>query len=211
MRIGIIGAGNVGGTLGQRLGAQGHDIVYGVRDPDGDKIKQLLSRSGPFARAASVADTVASTEILILATPYEAAGDALKSAGDLTGRVVIDTTNPGAPDWKSLSIGHTTSAAEEIAKSAPGAKVVKCFNTTGAGNMADPLIGGLPVTMPYCGDDAEAKAAVARLATELGFDPLDAGPLSNARLLEPMAMLWIYLAMHMGRGTDFGYKVLFRS
>src|SRR5262249_11789868 len=129
---------------------------------------------------------------------------------DLGGKVVIDTTNPGAPDWKSLAVGHTTSGAEENARAAPGARLVKCFNTTGWMNMADPVIHGVPITMPYCGDDPGAKAVAAQLAKELGFEPLDAGPLSNARLLEPLAMLWIYLAMHMGLGTDFGFKLLRR-
>ena len=109
----------------------------------------------------------------------------------------------------ALAIGCTTSAGEEVAKLARGAKVVKIFNTTGAGNMADPTY-PVPVTMLYAGDDAEAKKVAARLAADVGFDPVDLGPLSASRLLEPMALAWITLAIRQKLGTDFVLTIVKR-
>jgi predicted dinucleotide-binding enzyme len=124
---------------------------------------------------------------------------------------VIDCINPVAmgPDLlsKGLLVGHTTSAAEEVARLAPGARVVKALNTVGAPVMAKPQIAGERAVMLHCGDDAGAKAVTAQLVEALGFEPLDCGPLVNARLLEPVAMLWIYLAF-TGMGVDFAFKLL---
>jgi predicted dinucleotide-binding enzyme len=111
---------------------------------------------------------------------------------------------------QGLVLGHTTSAAEQVAGWAAGAKVVKAFNTTGWPNMANPKYGDQSATMFICGDDAGAKAAVTRLSDELGFETLDAGPLKVARYLEPMAMLWIHLCIGMGWGPGFAFKVLRR-
>ncbi|SRR6266404_4139998 len=126
------------------------------------------------------------------------------------GKILIDCTNPLKPDLSGLSIGQSTSAAEQIADLAKGARVVKAFNTTGAGNMANPKFGPQDATMFICGDDGSAKATVVKLAEELGFEAVDAGPLLAARYLEPLAMLWIHLAFKMGWGTNFAFKILKR-
>jgi predicted dinucleotide-binding enzyme len=136
--------------------------------------------------------------------------DAIASAGDLAGKVVLDCTNPLVPDLSGLEIGHTTSGGEEVARLAPGARVVKIFNTTGADNMADPNYGGTPATMLYAGDDAGARSIAAALARELGFDPVDFGPLASARLLEPMALTWIWLAYRQKLGRDFVLQIVRR-
>lgn len=113
-------------------------------------------------------------------------------------------------DLSGLQIGHTTSAAEQFANWASGAKVVKVFNTTGANNMGNSRYPeGAPVTF-YCGDDVGAKKAAAQLASDLGFEPIDAGKLTSARLLEPLAMLWIHLACGEGLGRDFAFRVMRR-
>ena len=107
-------------------------------------------------------------------------------------------------------IGHTTSGAEQIAQWAVGAHVVKAFNTTGWQNMANPLYGSQGLTMLLCGDKAEPKKVVAVLAKQLGFEPVDVGPLKSARYLEALAMLWIDMAISQGFGTNFGFQLVKR-
>ena len=160
------------------------------------------------ARAGRVEEAAASA-VVVLTVPWEAAHDAIRSAGDLTGKVLVDATNPVALGLEGLQhgllVGHTTSAAEQVAAWARGARVVKAFNTTGFGNMHDPRYGSQAATIFLCGDDAEAKAMVTQLGEELGFAMIDAGPLAIARLLEPLAMLWIHLAVFQGLGPEFAF------
>jgi len=210
VKIGIIGAGNIGGTLGRAWAAKGHAVVFGARDPRGPKVQELVKATGGKARAASPAEAAAHGEVVLLATPWAAAQAALRGAGDLTGKILVDATNPLRPDLSGLTLGHTTSAAEEVARWAPGAKVVKAFNTIGAQHMANPRFGTQSASMLVCGDDGAAKKTVLALAEVLGFDPVDAGPLRQARLLEPLAMLWISLAYAYGHGPDIAFKLLRR-
>lgn len=210
MNIAIIGAGRVGQTLGHQWASTGHRVTFGVRNPADPKYQSLMESAAGDIRLNGIAEAVSDAEVVLLAVPWTAVPDVLGTVGDLAGQVVIDCTNPVQPDLKALTIGHTTSAAEQIARWAPSAKVVKCFNTTGSANMTDPVIDGIPITMPLCGDDDAAKRVVATLAEEIGFEVIDVGPLETARLLEPMAMLWIYLAVHRGQGTDFAWKLLRR-
>ena len=209
MRIGIIGAGNVGGTLGRAWAERGHEVTFGSRDPNSRKIQDLIASTGGAGKAAAIPEAVASAEVVALATPWPATQAAVQNAGDLSGKILLDCTNPLAPDL-SLEFGHTTSGGEQVSAWARGARVVKIFNTTGFGNMADPSYGDQACTMFYAGDDSEAKAVAAQLAREIGFDPVDAGPLSNARLMEPLAVLWIYLAHVQGLGTSIAFKLLSR-
>jgi hypothetical protein len=134
----------------------------------------------------------------------------LKAAGDLTGKVLLDCTNPVTPELTHLTIGHTTSAGEEVAGMVPNARVVKVFNTNGAKNMADPDYGRHKVTMLYAGDDEGANRAAPELAEQVGFESVYLGPLKEARLLEPLAMAWIVLARHRGLGRDFSLDVVRR-
>ncbi|HTG32225.1 MAG TPA: NADPH-dependent F420 reductase [Thermoanaerobaculia bacterium] len=208
MRIGVIGAGSVGGALGRGWLRAGHEVTFGVRNPSDPKSARLREETG--AQAASVAEAAASGEVVVFATPWEATQDAVKSAGDLAGKIVFDCTNPLAPRLSGLTHGFDTSAAEQVASWAPGARVVKIFNTTGANNMENPDFHGVAATMFYCGDDAEAKATGAGLAADLGFDPVDAGNLEQARLLEPLALLWIRLAYVQNQGRDIAFKLMKR-
>jgi hypothetical protein len=182
--------------------------MFGARDALHPKVAKLLEETG--AKGGSVAEAAAFGEVVVLATPWEATEEAIRSAGDLAGKIVFDCTNPLAPQLAGLTLGHTTSAGEQVASWAPGARVVKVFNTTGANNMANPDFHGVAATMFYCGDDAEAKAAAARLAADLGFDPVDAGALSQARLLEPLALLWIRLAYVQQMGREIAFKLMRR-
>jgi 8-hydroxy-5-deazaflavin:NADPH oxidoreductase len=211
MKIAIIGAGNVGGALGTLWAAKGHDVTFGVRDPRSAKIADVVKSAGARARAASVAQAASGADIVVLATPWPAAEEAIRSAGDLSGKILIDCTNPLRPDLSDLLIGTDRSAAEAVAKWAKGAKVVKAFNTIGAGNFAAPRFGAENASMFIAGEDKAAKAIVGSLAAELGFDVVDTGPLMTARYLEPLAMLWIHLGYREGLGpTGHAFKLLRR-
>ncbi len=144
-------------------------------------------------------------------SPWSAARAALASCGDLAGKTIVDCTNPLLPNLAGLEVGLTTSGAEQLAAAARGAFVFKAFNQTGAENMQDQRGYAAPLAMFVAGDDAPRKATVLQLARDAGFDAIDAGPLTAARLLEPLAMLWIHLAFRMGRGRDFGFARLDRN
>jgi 8-hydroxy-5-deazaflavin:NADPH oxidoreductase len=210
MRIGILGAGNVGGALGSGWARKGHQVRFGVRNPAKPEVQQLVSSIGSAASAGTVAEAGRFGEVVVLATPWEGTEQAVAGAGDLKGKVVCDCTNPLLPNLAGLAVGTTTSGGEQVASWARGARVVKIFNTTGAANMANPLYGQTRLTMSYCGDDADAKKVAAGLAADLGFDPVDAGPLSNARVLEPFALLWIYLGVFQGLGMNFAFQIVKR-
>lgn len=210
MKIGIIGTGNVGSALGKRWAASGHRVLYGSRDPQSEKIRELVLASGANARSATIRGAVEDSDIIVLATPWDATAQVVQSITNWQNKIIVDTTNPLNPGLQGLAVGHSTSAAEQIAGWAPEAHVVKAFNCTGANNMADPNYGGAAAAMFICGDDAAAKTTVLGLAQELGFDPVDAGPLSMARELEPLAMLWIKLAYVQGLGRNIAFKLLKR-
>jgi 8-hydroxy-5-deazaflavin:NADPH oxidoreductase len=151
--------------------------------------------------AAAAADVVA------LCTPWQATQQAVQSCGALTGKIVIDCTNPLTADFSALETGLTTSGAEQVASWAAGARVCKAMNQIGAPMMDDPQLPGKPV-MFVCGDDDQAKSVTAALVSELGFETVDAGDLTLARLLEPYALLWIHLAVRRGFGTNFAFGLL---
>jgi 8-hydroxy-5-deazaflavin:NADPH oxidoreductase len=208
MKIAIIGTGSVGSALGSGFAKAGHEVVFGVRDPAKPEVGKLVEETG--ARAASVAAAASDAEVVVLAMPWGAAQDVIKTAGGLSGKIVFDCINPLNATFSGLDTGDSPSAAQQVAAWAPGARVVKVFNTTGAGNMADPHYGGDRATMLYCGDDQGAKEVAAKLAGDLGFEPVDAGPLSAAYLLEHFAMLWIHLAYGAGLGRNIAFKLMRR-
>ena len=209
MKIAIIGTGSVGSALGRGLAKAGHEVVFGVRDPGKPQVGRLAEETG--GHADSVAAAAADAEVVVLAMPWGSTQDVIQSAGGLSGKIVLDCINPLKPDLSGLDTGSARSAAEQVAAWAPGARVVKVFNSTGAGNMADPRYGEDRATMLYCGDDEKAKEVAARLAADLGFEPVDAGPLSAAYLLEHFAMLWIHLAYGAGLGRNIAFKLMRRS
>lgn len=211
MKIAVIGSGNVGGALGSLWAAKGHNVVFGVRDPEDSKVQDLLKSTGGKARAASVREAASAAEIAVLAVPWPAAQDVVAEAGNLAGKVLIDCMNPLAPDLSGLTIGTNNSAAEEVARWARGARVVKAFNTIGAPNFANPRFGSESASMFICGDDSSAKQLAAKLAADLAFDVVDCGGLIAARWIEPLAMLWIHLAFKQGLGaTGHAFKLLRR-
>jgi len=209
MRVGVIGAGNVGGTLGRRWAEEGHEVRFGVRDADDRKVAELLARS-PGATAVSVREAAEQSEVVVLATPWPAAEEAVRSAGNLTGKVLIDVTNPIKADFSGLEVGFSESGGELVQAWADRARVVKIFNTIGYNMMENPSFNGRPATMFYRGDDPDSKRTAASLEADLGFDPVDAGPLAQARLLEPLAWLWISMAVKLGCGRDMALHLMRR-
>jgi 8-hydroxy-5-deazaflavin:NADPH oxidoreductase len=208
MKLAIIGAGNVGGTLGTAWAQKaGHEIFFGVRNPAADKTQALLRGLGGKARAGSPAEAAAFGDMIVLTTPWPQAEAAIRSLGDVSGKIILDVTNPLAmgPDGLGLEIGHSTSAGEKVQGWAKGASVFKTLNTTGFGNMANPVFRGVQSVMFVAGDDAANKSKVIELVAALGFEVIDAGPLRNARLLEAYAMLWIELALKRGLGRDLAF------
>lgn len=209
MKIAIVGTGHVAAALGKGWASKGHMITFASREPGSERVQGLLAEAGPNASAARIVDAVNRSSIIVLAVPFTAARERLQMAGDLSGKVVIDCTNPIAPGLRPM-FDSSTSGVEQIAAWIPRARVVKAFNTTGAENMADPVYDGLPSTMFICGDDEMAKGAAAHLAEELGFEVIDAGGLSAARHLENLALLWIHLARVTGMGRDIAFRLLRR-
>lgn len=204
-RILIIGAGQVGSALGLAWLDQGLDVRFGVPDADNPKYAQL-----PRDRLQA-ADVRGEADIVVLAVPFPAARAAILALGDLAGVVVIDCTNPLAlgPDGLELTLGFDGSGAEAIAQWAVGAHVFKTLNQTGAENIG--RAGAFPVRpmMFVAGDDAVRKPRVLDLVARLGFEAIDAGPLRAARLLEPLAMLWIALVTQRGHPRGFAFARTF--
>jgi predicted dinucleotide-binding enzyme len=210
MKIAVIGTGGVGATLGPKWGAAGHTVAYGSRAPESDKVRQLTAVSGFGAIATNPREAVAGADAIVFAVPWPAARETLTLIGNLDGRVLIDCTNPLLADLSGIECGHLTSAAEQIAGWAPGSHVVKAFNTASTKVMRDPRFGEHRATMFYCGDDEAAKQVTRQLIEDIGFEPVDAGGLLSARYLEPLAMLYIHLAIKQGWGSNSAFKIMKR-
>lgn len=209
MKIGILGGGNVGGALGLGWAKHGHEVLFGVRGPDAAEMLDLLARCENRAHAGTPAEAAAFGPVVVNCLPWPITKNVIASL-DLTGKILLDATNPLLPGLAGIEVGTTSSGGEILAGLAPGAHVVKIFNTTGFGNMANPIYHGESIPMFYCGDNAGAKATAAGLARDIGFEPIDSGPLSNSRQLEPLAMLWIWLAHPGGMGRDFAFQIVKR-
>jgi len=205
--IAIIGAGNVGKALGQGCLAIAEPFVYGVPEP----AKYEATGHELHAPVLGVEDAIRQASIVILAVPHAAAASVAAVLSDWEGRILVDATNPLAPKLDGLTVGATTSAAEQLAAAAHGARVVKAFNTTGAENLANPRYPLAAAFLPVCGDDADARAAIVALALRMGFDAVDLGPLRAARYTEPFAMMWIHMAYACGHGRSFAFARMQRT
>ncbi len=170
-------------------------------------------RSLPEERLRKVPDAARNAQVVVLATPWPATEAAVKSLGDLSGKVLIDCTNPlgMGPNGLELVLGHTTSAGEQVASCAPAAAVFKTLNQIGADSMDKATLFPVRPVMFVAGDDPAKKTVVMSLVAKLGFEPVDAGPLRIARLLEPYGMLWIDQALNRGRGRSFAFAITNRS
>jgi len=208
MNITILGAGNVGRSLGLAWARSGHAVSFGVRDTADARHADLAATAG--VRVARVDAAAAGAALLVVATPHAQATEALAAARPSPGTIVVDATNPVAPKFAGLTIGHTDSAGEQLQRRQPQTRVVKAFNTIGFNIMADPAFGERRALMYIAGNDADAKAQVLGLARELGFEALDLGDITQSRLLEPLALVWIRSAYALGLGRDIAFGLLRR-
>jgi hypothetical protein len=208
MKIAIIGAGNVGSALGRGWLGSGEDVVFGVPNPADPKYSSL-----PKERLCTPLEAARNADIVVLATPWQATEAAVKSLGDLSDKIIIDCTNPLSmgPNGLQLALGHSTSGGEQVAAWAPAAAVFKTLNQIGAESMDKAALFPVRPIMFIAGDDQSRKSAVLSLIARLGFEPVDAGPLRIARLLEPYGMLWIDQALNRGRGQSFAFAITDRS
>jgi 8-hydroxy-5-deazaflavin:NADPH oxidoreductase len=200
MTIAIIGTGNMAAGLARRLAEVATtDVVIGARDPE--KAAKLARSTGANWQSGGIAAAAALADVIVLAVHYGIMPEVIAGLGDLSGKVLIDISNPMTPDFMALTIGHTTSAAEEIKKLAPQARVVKAFNTIFASLFALPRTETETTQVFYATDDEAAGRAVADLIRTVGFSPVHAGPLSNARYLEPLGELNVHFGYALGWGT----------
>jgi NADPH-dependent F420 reductase len=211
LNIGIIGAGDVAATLGKSWARKGHKIMFGVRNTQSPKVTSLLKISNENLKISTVSDALSFADIIILAVPWSAVKEIISSSVDLTGKILVDPTNPLTSDMKGMVTESFTSAAEEIAKLAPKSKVVKAFNTVGIKVLNNMIYGTTKADIFICGSDLKSRNAVKKLATDLGFQVVDVGPLSNAKLIEQLALLWIELAYRQEMGPNIAFKLLTRT
>jgi hypothetical protein len=212
MQIGILGSGDVGRALGTGFATIGHSVKIGSRNPDQEKIRQWVAKTGATASAGSFADAAAFGELLVLATAWSGTADAIRLAGpeNAATKVLIDVTNPldfsaGMPP--RLAIGHTDSGGEQVQRWLPKARVVKAFNIVGSAHMFRPQFPGGPPDMFICGEDADAKKIVTRLLHSFEWAVNDIGGIMGARYLEPLAMVWILHFAATGSGNH-AFKLL---
>ena len=208
MKIGIIGTGRMGKTCAKRFAQLGHEIFLGSRDKAHGE--QVAAEVGHGVRGGDQATAAAQSDILLFAFPWYALIDVARVVGKLEGKIIIDCINPLTSSG-SLALGHKRSAAEEIAMTFPLARPVKAFNHFYVDHFENPLFNGEKASAFYCSNHDDAKAAVSQLAQELGFEPVDIGPLKHARYLEPLAAMWIQMAFHLGMGSNFALKIVSRD
>lgn len=207
MNLAIIGAGKVGSTLGRRWAQAGHEVTFGVRNPTDERSQTLASDSG--GRVTTQADAAAGAEVVVLTVPFDAVPATVRELGDLSGKLLIDCTNAVGTGY-TPAVEGAASGAELVAGLAPGALVVKAFNSVGVGMLGDLELGAQRGATFICGDDEAAKATVRRLGEDLGFEVVDVGPLAAAPLVESVALLWITLAYRQQLGTDFVFGLIRR-
>ncbi|HEY8314965.1 MAG TPA: NAD(P)-binding domain-containing protein [Candidatus Baltobacteraceae bacterium] len=182
MNIGIIGSGHIGGNLGELLARKGHKLYFSFSH-DEAKLEKLAQNAGNESKAATPYDAVLCGEIIIFSPPWTQIDEALAKAGDLSGKIVVDTTNPYNSDFTVQTLPDNESSSEIVAKKLPTANVVKAFNTLKAQTLLDRTGQGLAIF--YCGDDPIAKNTVAQLIQDCGFVPVDTGTLQEGRLQQP--------------------------
>ncbi len=206
MDIGTIGTGRMAAGLGKLWAEAGHHVFFGSRTLT--QGRALAREIGADTRGGSHTQAVEAGDVILLATPFSAAVKTVHGLR-LRGKVVIDLTNV-VSDSGLPATGVGTSAAEQIAAAAPGAKVVKAFNGIYFQALEYPIYRGQAADVFFCGDDAAAKEIVEGLIADTGFNPVDVGPLAYARMLEPLAVLWFRLAFSEGFGTEFAFKLIRR-
>lgn len=208
MRIGILGSGLMGAKLGTLFARAGHKVVFSYARSRA-KLERLARDAGAGARAGTPGEAARDSDTLLLAVHWSRVDEVLQQAGDLSGKVIVSCSLPMNAEDTELIIAHTSSGAEELARKVPGARVVSAFNTV----PSEVLFGVFaargrvpPPSLVYCGDDADANTVAAGLIRDVGFDPVDAGPLRTARYTEPFALLVARLAYEGEGGPELAYR-----
>jgi 8-hydroxy-5-deazaflavin:NADPH oxidoreductase len=200
MKISIVGAGRIGSALGRGWAQAGHDIMFGVRNPEDAELKQLIAELGGRPTVGSPQEAAAFGEVIVFAIPGAAMQETLARLGDLSGKILIDATN---------GLGNSTQAgAQMIAQWTPGASVFKAFNSIGFEILNVPMFGDLQADMFFCGDDTQAREVVAQLIADLAFRPMYVGDLSSAPMVEMLARLWGSLAYGQKMGRRLAFRML---
>ena len=210
MKLAILGAGSVGSTLGRAWAKQGHTIIFGVRDVNAPKVQTLLAEIGTNAQAATLAEAADRSDVVVLTVTWEAMPEVVKTVGKLDGKILLDCTNPLVGNQLDAAMNLTQSGGEQVAAWFPNAKVVKILNQIGWETMANPKYENESATMFYAGDAADAKQVAAQLATDLGFEPINAGTLAASKFLETLAIFWGQLAYGQGLGRNIAWRLLKR-
>lgn len=208
MRVGILGSGLMGGKLGTLFARAGHEVVFSYARSK-EKLNRLARDARGNARAGTAREAAQGSDAVLLAVHWSRIDDVLNQAGDLSGKVIVSCSLPLNEDNAEIVLGHTTSGAEALAEKLPGAEVVAAFN-----NIPSEVLFGVfeargkatPPSMVYCGDTEAGKDIVATLIRDVGFDPIDAGPLRNARYTEPFALLVAHLAYEGTEGPELAYR-----
>lgn len=208
MRIGILGSGLMGGKLGTIFARAGHEVVFSYARSRA-KLERLAREAGGGARAGTPAEAAADADALLLAVHWSKIDDVLGQAGDISGKILVSCSLPMNDDDTDLALGHTTSGAEELARRYPAARLVAAFNTVPSEVLFDVFDARERERRPglvYYGDDAGARDVAARLIRDVGFEPVDAGPLRTARHAEPFALLVARLAYEGEGGPELAYR-----
>jgi predicted dinucleotide-binding enzyme len=208
MRVGILGSGLMGGKLGTLFARAGHAVVFSYAHSR-EKLNRLARDAGGKARAGTPQEAAQGADALLLAVHWSHIDDVLTQAGDLAGQVIVSCSLPLNAANTELVLGHTTSGAEALAKKVPGVDVVSAFNNIPSEVLFDVFEArgqATPPSMVYCGDTPAGKTIAATLICDVGFDPVDAGPLRNARYTEPLAMLIAHLAYERPEGPELAYR-----
>jgi len=208
MRIGILGSGLMGGTLGTLFARAGHDVVFSYARSE-QKLRKLARQAQGNARVGTPREAASGADALLLAVHWSRIDDVLKQAGDVSGKVLITCSLPMNADDTGLLVAHTSSGAEALAKKVSRARVVAAFSTVPSEVLHDVFEARRKTTRPslvYCGDEDGSKEVAARLIRDVGFDPLDAGPLRIARYVEPFSLLIGQLAYEGDEGPALAYR-----
>jgi predicted dinucleotide-binding enzyme len=208
MRIGILGSGLMGGKLGTLFARAGYDVVFSYAR-SAQKLERLAREAKGNTRAGTPRDATQGADVILLAVHWSRVDDVLHQAGDVSGKVIVSCSLPMNADNTDLVIAHTSSGAEALAKKAPKARVVSAFNTVPSEVLFGVFEARRKTNRPslvYCGDEASSKGMVAVLIRDVGFEPVDAGPLRIARYTEPFALLVAELAYERDGGPELAYR-----
>lgn len=207
MKLTIIGAGNVGKAIARNLKEKDFEISFEVRNPQDEKYTTLKD-----FKIVPLGDSVASADLILLAIPWSAVDSTVEIIKEKAkGKIIIDATNPLKADLSGLMHLDGMSGGERIQSLLPQSKVIKTFNTTGSENMEKVSEFDQSPTMQLAGDDSKAKEIVSKFITQVGFSPVDSGPLSRSNILEYVALNWISLAYKAGQGTHYTFSIVRRS